>query len=612
MKKYIFLTGFVLAFASFGFAQVEKTTKTAEIDQRLYYAHEITKGQTVYRLCKLYDVAEKVIYQHNPQAEKGLKIGEVIYIPISPLKIESYSVKKGESYYSIANNRGITEAELRKFNPDKGTMLSIGEVIYVPLVEMEENIATTIISAPKSKKEEKKEKAEETKEERSTSAKQQTVVKNSMHTVEHGETLYAIARKYGVTVEAIKSANLSLSDVLSIGQQIIIPIEEVITSATSSSSETGSSSLPEGKKNEYTVSVLIPLYLSGVDAIEPTQIKSLADYGKIKSFSFIQFYEALLLAAEDITNEYPKIKINLNIEDVSSSSQMTELINSGRLEHADLIIGPFSSKEFSLLCQYAQKKKIMLVNPFSANFDTHGAKVYKASASLHFQGERFAKYLVSNYEHAKVIFASYQGNEENEKISIYKSAMQSVFSKSEKQFNIQEFNITNNGISGIQSVLNGSTENFVFTFFDGELRVTNFVQNLHKAKNTNLTLVAPQSWLNYDNIETEYFMNMKTHYITQHFVDYSNPNVIRFIDAFRSAYDTEPTLELFAFQGYDFTYYFLSTLCENGANFQPHVAQNTKLLSTQFEFIQTTTNMLENSYTHIFKLKDYGYVDAVR
>ena len=612
MKKQICLIGFIFVFSVLGVAQTEKTTKTAEIDRQLYYAHEVTKGQTVYRLCKLYDITEKEIYKYNPQAENGLKLGETIYILISPLKIESYAVKKGETYYSIAKNRGITEDELKKLNPGKETVLSIGEIIYVPFVESEDNISTTI-SAPKSKKEEKREKVEEKKRENTTPSAQQTVTQNVTYTVEPGETLYAIAKKYGVTVEAIIDANSSLTDVLSIGQQLVIPIEETTQEGTKSTeSEKEKTSSVEGKKDEYTVSVLIPLYLSGVDTIEPTRIKSLADYEKIKPFSFIQFYEALLLASEDITNEYPQIKINLNIEDISYSSHMTELINSGRLDHADLIIGPFFSKEFSLLCQYAQKKKITLVNLFSANFEPCGAKVYKASASLHFQGEQFAKYIAANYENAQVIFANYQKGEENEKIKAYKSAMQSFFLKSGKRFDVQEINLENSGIAAVHAAMNGNAENFVFAFFDDELRVTNFVQNLNKAKNTNLTLVAPQSWLDYDNIETEYFMNMKTHYISQYFVDYSHPNVIRFIDAFRNAYDTEPTLDLFAFQGYDFTYYFLSHLCENGTSFQTYSNTNSKLLSTQFEFVRTSNNMLENSFIHIFKLKDYKYIDAMQ
>ena len=605
MKKQICLIGFTVVCSIFGFAQTAKTKKTVEKEQQLYYAHDVAKGQTVYGLCKLYGVTEKEIYKYNPQAENGLRYGEIIYILISPLKVETYSVKRGETYASIAKNRGISEAELKKLNPDKEATLEVGSIIYVPIVEMEESVSTTI-SAPKSKKEEKK---EEKKKENSASAAPQTTVKTVTHTVEQGESLYAIARKYSVTVENIKTANPFLTEVLSIGQQIIIPVGNEIKQTEPEPENTLSAGT---KKKEYTVFVLIPLYLSAADTIEPTRIKSLADYGKVKSFSFIQFYEALLLASEAVTSEYPKTKINLHVEDVNSSLQMTELINSGKLDKADLIIGPFYPKEFSYLCQYAREKKITLVNPFSMNLEVCGTKVYKLSAPLRAHGEQFANYVTANYDNAKIIFASYQTHDEAEKINAYKSAMQSAFSKSGKQINIQEINLINSGIAGIQSAMSGTAENFVFTFFDGELRVTNFVQNLNKAKNHNLTLVAPQSWLDYDNIETEYFMNMKTHYIAQYFVDYSNPNVIRFVDAFRSAYDTEPTLDLFAFQGYDFTYYFLSSLCENGTHFLSYSDKNSKLLSTQFEFVKTTDNMLENSFVHIFKLKDYRYIDATR
>jgi hypothetical protein len=69
-------------------------------------------------------------------------------------------------------------------------------------------------------------------------------------------------------------------------------------------------------------------------------------------------------------------------------------------------------------------------------------------------------------------------------------------------------------------------------------------------------------------------------------------------------------LELFAFQGYDLTYYFLSHLCENGTNFQTYSGKNAKLLATKFEFVQVSNSMLENSFTPIFKLKDYEYIDA--
>ncbi len=43
------------------------------------------------------------------------------------------------------------------------------------------------------------------------------------HVVQQGDTLYSIARRYGTTVEAIKTANGLTSDAISVGQRLIIP-----------------------------------------------------------------------------------------------------------------------------------------------------------------------------------------------------------------------------------------------------------------------------------------------------------------------------------------------------------------------------------------------------
>lgn len=112
------------------------------------------------------------------------------------------------------------------------------------------------------------------------------------------------------------------------------------------------------------------------------------------------------------------------------------------------------------------------------------------------------------------------------------------------------------GIAGIKAAIRPDCENFVFSFFEGEITVTNFVQTMYAGKYQNVTFIVPESWLNYDNIETEYFMDFKTHYISSYFVDYSNQNVINFLNKFRQKYSIEPTLKQFAFQGYDITYYF--------------------------------------------------------
>jgi LysM repeat protein/ABC-type branched-subunit amino acid transport system substrate-binding protein len=610
------------------FSQTEKSSVTLIKDNMLFYDHEVVKGQTLYGLSKMYQVGVEDIVQYNPTAQQGLKTGEHIYIPFSKQKVEIYAVKKGETLYTIARSRGVKENELRLLNPEINETLRIGQEIVVPLIKVqlvEEEVTATIGSSSTENLTRKQRKAlkEETEKKAVEKEEAANVTPDSVfHTVEKGETLYGISKKYTTTVDEIKKVNPHIGETINIGDRIYIPVTMgtlIVDDANGRIedddfgwTENDEPIINEGvMKTEYTVYLLMPLYLSKVDLIEPAKVKSLYDYSKIKPFSYIQFYEAMQLAADDISTKYPQIKINLYVEDIETSTQLTELIHDGKLDDADMVIGPFQSSEFSALCQYAKGKNILLVNPFSDTFTSHDATTYKAVTSYTYMGESFAKYILEKSPNANIIFANNQSSVENKQISECRSGMQKIFNQAGKKINIQEVNIKNNNIPSIKMAMSNMNRNFLFVFFEGELMITNFIQNLNAAKMDNLTLVAPEKWLKYDNIEAEYFMAVNTHYISQCFVDYANPKVIRFIDAFRDAYDTEPVLELYAFQGYDFTYYFLSKLCETGTGLQPF-DNHENLLSTKFHFVPSVTNknMMENTFIHIFKIKDFKFINA--
>lgn len=53
---------------------------------------------------------------------------------------------------------------------------------------------------------------------------QKLIIPKAIHTVEAGDTLYALSRKYGTTVDAIKEANQLASNTLTIGRSLVIPV----------------------------------------------------------------------------------------------------------------------------------------------------------------------------------------------------------------------------------------------------------------------------------------------------------------------------------------------------------------------------------------------------
>ncbi len=112
-------------------------------------------------------------------------LAEYTGVPYKPVVTEgTYVVKSGDTLWSIARNNGLTVDELKKLNNLTSNALSIGQVLKV--------------------------------KEASTEPKGDT------YTVKSGDTLYGISRMFGLTVDELKNLNNLTSNALSIGQVLKI------------------------------------------------------------------------------------------------------------------------------------------------------------------------------------------------------------------------------------------------------------------------------------------------------------------------------------------------------------------------------------------------------
>lgn len=152
-----------------------------------YYT--VKKGDSLYSIARLYDVSVADLKIANKLTSNVLSIGQVLKIPDIVEKSDTsvYYVKKGDSLYGIAKSYGVSVEDIKKLNNLSNNNLSIGQELLIPGLSSE--------NVP--------------------SVKVYTVVK--------GDSLYKIANLYGVSVDDLKSANKLSSSVLSIGQQLVIP-----------------------------------------------------------------------------------------------------------------------------------------------------------------------------------------------------------------------------------------------------------------------------------------------------------------------------------------------------------------------------------------------------
>lgn len=163
------------------------------------FMYTIKSGDTLYGIARKYNTTVQDIMNLNYFKDTILYPGQIIRIPETYTKESdmyvpnyiNYTVKKGDTLYSIARNNDISVDTLIKDNGLTSNTLSIGEIIRIRTPEIEECYGTSYIS-------------------------------ENTYTVKKGDNLYSIARKYNTTVQDIKKKNNLNSNLLSIGQKLII------------------------------------------------------------------------------------------------------------------------------------------------------------------------------------------------------------------------------------------------------------------------------------------------------------------------------------------------------------------------------------------------------
>ena len=144
----------------------------------------------MYSIANKYNTTVDDIIVYNNLASTNLSVGQKILIPniyTESDQYDTYTVKKGDSLYKIANEYNTTVDELMKLNNLSSNLLSIGQKILIP---------------------------------------KQNNLQDFDYVVKLGDTLYSIANKYNTTVNEIKNLNNLNSNLLTIGQTLKLPKSE--------------------------------------------------------------------------------------------------------------------------------------------------------------------------------------------------------------------------------------------------------------------------------------------------------------------------------------------------------------------------------------------------
>lgn len=180
-----------------------------------YYT--VKSGDSLWSIAKKNNVSVSQLKEANGLTSNSLSIGQVLKIPTEieeeQIDTNTYTVKKGDSLYKIAQNYNTSVSELIKLNNLTNTNLSIGQVLKIPT---------------------------------------QTF---NTYVVKSGDSLYKIARENNTTVDEIKELNKLTNNLLSIGQVLNLPSNSVNTYTVKS----GDNLYKIARENNTTVNNLMKL-----------------------------------------------------------------------------------------------------------------------------------------------------------------------------------------------------------------------------------------------------------------------------------------------------------------------------------------------------------------
>ena len=408
IKKILVLS----AFAIFTGASAQKT-------------HTVGKGESPYGIAKKYGMSLEELVKLNPSAKSGqLKIGDKLIINKTAVEQKSDSEKPKASagnvgfiilqpkqtVYGITKQYHITEADLRKLNPNLDTHLKIGDKVALPtdLISKYGN-GQVVVNSETVKTVEKT---------AAPISPSQTTDENS-YVVQPKDNYYRITKKYNLTQDQLFALNPGLEEkglqpgnvikvkgsTAATGHTTVKPQEVKNASASNTTSVTDdyvTYTVKDGDTvfgilNKYGITLdellsLNPSLSGGLKSGMVLKIKKLdAQYIKTNGdalnvvlmlpFGFdtndskyramsTDFLTGAKLAVE--RNARLGQKLSINVIDAGNESSFKNSLTQINKDNTDLIIGPFFKSSVLEVLNYVGNTKIPVVAPFANSEDLYG------------------------------------------------------------------------------------------------------------------------------------------------------------------------------------------------------------------------------------------------
>lgn len=504
-------------------------------------------------------------------------------------------VQGGNTLYGLSKLYKISAEKVLEFNPNVSNGLQVGQKLIFPLDQNEIEVIRD----------------------------DNPVKKATNHTVEKGDNLYNVSKKYGVTMEELVKLNPGSEISISIGQELKLPsnaknavVSEksvINTQVTFTDSMVLYTVLPH--ETMYSISkrfmvsideikkandmrnekikkgdvIKIPTKKEKVTKVEVRKVEEIKtkeideelifkNKGEYQIAYFLpfaldggndnlrgistEFLMGAQLALDSLEKLGLRAKIHV-IDVLNDSTKFREQLNSEELKKIDLLIGPFSGKNVDIAADWAKKNGVRLISPLfsSTSVLKDNPFIYNAVNSDITLIEGSAVYLAENKANNNIILIKVDSKDED----LY-HAFRLKFYKTlgtDSKFKLIECSQAEMGNfikKGVNNVLVVPSRDKVFA--------TRFINNLDKlaskAGGGTISVFATKEWGNNDDIKGFYKNKYNLHYASPYDFNFSYDATKNMLRNYRIKYNAD--LSKYAAQGFDVSMFFIQDFFLNKKN----------------------------------------------
>lgn len=393
IKKVCFLL--LLAIASLSVAAGIADLPVKTINGKRYHYYNVQPQETVYSLCRRFEISRDELMEANPAVADGLKAGQTLLFPVEKDRnagenTSMYMVQSGDTGYGISRRFDMTVDEFYQLNPDAVKGLKAGQYVKV----RSENVSASAVEK---------------------SVEKPVVQQNAAasYEIRPGETLYQIATAHGITLSQLLEANPSINPGnYKAGERLVIPSASVVVPVVKSdryivkpgdtfygiahahgiTTDQLRAANPDVDMLRPDMTIILPQACSEV-SVQPAAETSVSEESPVKlpvfdrvssdtiviavalplnasakvrdarSTNSVEFYRGFILAIDSMRNEGKPLKI-LTYDTEGSNDRVNQILSDPALKTANVIVAPDMAPQLEAFASFAKTNGIPLLNLF--------------------------------------------------------------------------------------------------------------------------------------------------------------------------------------------------------------------------------------------------------